>query len=935
MNKSKKKTILKIIAAAIIVIAALIIGRVFFLYFQKSAVDEINNNQPNKDMKELASENEHIDFNENDGLIYVNNELIVVAKEGIKPDEIEKIAASAGASVDSTMASIGIYKFIYSSPLTYEDLEKEIERIKKEPVVESVDFNIVSLTGEDASEDKEFEKKDSVYPDDDWGGAVWNEDAASGENWGMEAVEAPGAWGYLDQMDKVRIGLIDNLPNTDHPDLEYSSVDCILIDSKTGKTEINTQSVPADSIQHGTHVSGIMSALWNNGEGVSGMMGGKGELYYCETYINDNGEISKDYDTSYTYLLALKSLIDKDVQVINISQNTSRLVGFAASRGNENAINYLTRQANLAGTGLARIIKERTADEKKDFVICIAAGNSNNTEYYKDDSEPYGYREKPSAWETVKKCFGWSGEKGNSLALYNNFLNLISDNDVQDRIIVVGSTGIDYSKSLSTKTYYSYSNFSCVGSRVDVAAPGEDIYSCLGDGYDEMSGTSMATPHVSGIAGLVFACNSELNGAEVKRILCDSTVGRYYYYEGYCGMANARLAVENALQSTHEPVEKILKTTEDPALDLCFVVDTTGSMGDDIENARDNMTRILERLADKAPEYRVALIDYRDFPDRTGNSSDYPCRKQLGFTSKNERIIDAINNLDLGFGGDENETVFSALMEAVKLDWRQEAKKVIIILGDAGPHDPEPETGYTYDDVLTAIFNANIAIDYEESDSRVTDSIDSRLINVYSIGAEANEDVADFFNKLSSETGGSYSDVKHASGVSDAIIDSIDQIEMHKVVSVELNFGEEFANRKIDLFQGGKYLFTIQPDESGRFSLESVEPNSYKWRCQDNFSGGTIEVDRPNRLIEIEPANEYWFTPILNVWNNYKAIVIALYVLAVILLISIPKAVAVAGGAIKTKTDRSEADKTKYCPYCGKTIHANDKFCGKCGKRLE
>ena len=579
----------------------------------------------------------------------------------------------------------------------------------------------------------------------------------------MEAVEAPGAWGYLDQMDKVRIGLIDNLPNTDHPDLEYSSVDCILIDSKTGKTEINTQSVPADSIQHGTHVSGIMSALWNNGEGVSGMMGGKGELYYCETYINDNGEISKDYDTSYTYLLALKSLIDKDVQVINISQNTSRLVGFAASRGNENAINYLTRQANLAGTGLARIIKERTADEKKDFVICIAAGNSNNTEYYKDDSEPYGYREKPSAWETVKKCFGWSGEKGNSLALYNNFLNLISDNDVQDRIIVVGSTGIDYSKSLSTKTYYSYSNFSCVGSRVDVAAPGEDIYSCLGDGYDEMSGTSMATPHVSGIAGLVFACNSELNGAEVKRILCDSTVGRYYYYEGYCGMANARLAVENALQSTHEPVEKILKTTEDPALDLCFVVDTTGSMGDEMLFLQSEFTAITKAVGTENTRYSVNF--YRD-------KGDEYVTKCSDFTTDIKSLQKTLNSEEAAGGGDYPEAVAEILKETVfDGGWKDDSVKLAFLIFDAPPHSG------TEDTIVKAV---------EEAAKKGI-----RIIPI--VASDSDRDTELFGRALSITTGGDYVFLTDDSGIGNSHTEPIiGNYEVRKLYDIIIDIIKDY-----------------------------------------------------------------------------------------------------------------------------------------------
>jgi len=92
--------------------------------------------------------------------------------------------------------------------------------------------------------------------------------------------------------------------------------------------------------------------------------------------------------------------------------------------------------------------------------------------------------------------------------------------------------------------------FSCFGkSTVHVAAPGSDIYSTVpGNGYASLSGTSMATPHVAGLAALVWMYRPQLSMHQVREIILGSVV-QLPSLDGKVatgGMINAKNALEAA-----------------------------------------------------------------------------------------------------------------------------------------------------------------------------------------------------------------------------------------------------------------------------------------------------------------------------------------------------------------------------------------------------
>ena len=189
-------------------------------------------------------------------------------------------------------------------------------------------------------------------------------------------------------------------------------------------------------------------------------------------------------------------------------------------------------------------------------------------------------------------------------------------------------------------------------------------------------------------------------------------------------------------------------TTE--KLDLAFVIDTTGSMENDIAQVRQNIKDYINALNSNGIDYRIALVDYRDFSDRTSDSRDYAYSVKLNFTNNADSIQNALDNLTLGYGGDTPETVYSALIDGLRaLKWRSTASvlKAGIVLGDAPPHDPEPKTGYTLSTVVDAMNGTQAA------DSSVSPILPGQSITLFTIYTGSSSST-DLFEKLAEGTSG-------------------------------------------------------------------------------------------------------------------------------------------------------------------------------------
>ncbi len=124
----------------------------------------------------------------------------------------------------------------------------------------------------------------------------------------------------------------------------------------------------------------------------------------------------------------------------------------------------------------------------------------------------------------------------------------ITDPGNADGVITVGATH-RYSPHTYGVSFFSSRGPTGDGRlKPDLVAPGERIRSAFRDGWDDLDGTSMAAPHVSGAAAMLMARYSELIGQprRIKEILCESAtdLGRERNFQGH-GMLDVLRAFQS------------------------------------------------------------------------------------------------------------------------------------------------------------------------------------------------------------------------------------------------------------------------------------------------------------------------------------------------------------------------------------------------------
>ncbi len=343
---------------------------------------------------------------------------------------------------------------------------------------------------------------------------VWDELNPNGSNWWLEAVQARQAWDYSEYFSKINIGVVDAGYDLDHPEL-------------SGRIRFPSDRLASRNYpdEHGCHVAGIIGANRNNGVGISGICDNS-ELI-C---VDWTPELLQLWHTELAIFFGFSEVVKAGAKVINFSLGTSS----SRSSDSKSFIESVLSPAALS------LMMASLISKGYDFLAVQSAGNG---DIFGDplNADLNGH------FCALDSSNIFTGTYG------------VSADEILDRIIVVASANNDGGGE------YTQSVYSNVGPTVSVAAPGDDIYSCSAYcEYTYLSGTSMSTPIVTGIASLVWSVNPSFTGAQVKKIVCSSTEDtvkintqmEYYYDVDLMDypLVNAKLAVEEAIRRTDSTV---------------------------------------------------------------------------------------------------------------------------------------------------------------------------------------------------------------------------------------------------------------------------------------------------------------------------------------------------------------------------------------------
>ncbi len=289
------------------------------------------------------------------------------------------------------------------------------------------------------------------------------------DQWNLAEINLPEAWAYVEKNksssnNPIVVAVIDEGFSITHPEFTAAGSDSSMIVHPYNAT--NGSASVSGREDHGTHVAGIIAARANNSKGIAGVGYNNVKVMPIKVADGSGSMTSAAIENAFAYIEQMRSQ-GVNVRVVNMSLGMLK-------NGSQGQIDFDEMVQNAVNEA-----------EDNDIVTIAAAGNSD---------AHYG-------WVVPYKVT--PGDLPNVVSVIN------LQQDINSGDGVVRNSG---------------SNYNVPGqSDKNISAPGTDIWSTVPDGYESWAGTSMSSPTVAGVAGLMLTLNPHLTPAEVRDRLYSSS----------------------------------------------------------------------------------------------------------------------------------------------------------------------------------------------------------------------------------------------------------------------------------------------------------------------------------------------------------------------------------------------------------------------------
>lgn len=392
------------------------------------------------------------------------NSVLVRFAENARPEEIRATLNSMSAFVNDSYSS-GTSLVVLGQGI---QVDAAVSRLLASPAVVYAEANRDVMNTATPT--------DTYYTN----GSLWGMygDATSPANqYGSQAGEAWAA-GHTGSS-SVYVGIIDEGIQFDHPDLAgqvwtnpYDPVDGKdndgngYIDDTHGWDFANNDNTIYDGgnrgtlDDHGTHVAGTIGAKANNGNGVVGMN-------WNVTMISGKF-LGRSGGTTANAIKAIDYFTDLKVR---------------------HGMNIVALNNSWGGGGFSQALLDAITRAAKQNILFIAAAGNGGSDGV--------------------------GDNNDSVASYPSNYNTTAGAGYDSVIAVAAIT--------NTGAKASFSNYGAT--TVDIGAPGQSIWSTTAkNSYSSYSGTSMATPHVTGAAALYASTHTSASALDIKTAILGSAV---------------------------------------------------------------------------------------------------------------------------------------------------------------------------------------------------------------------------------------------------------------------------------------------------------------------------------------------------------------------------------------------------------------------------